>query len=182
MLRDRHGAELIDADALGHEAHADPGVHRLLVDRFGPGILDPKGDVDRKALSAAVFGDRGALADLNSIVHPWILRAIGERLAALRASGHAGIVVLDAALLPDWRGVAVLDSVIWIRCSEETALRRLRLRGLTEEEALRRLTSQAGEEAYRATADLIVENEGTLENLVAVADQLAADWTGEGKE
>lgn len=178
LLRDRHGAAVVDADQLGRDAHEDPVIRRRIAERYGPAVLDPRGGVDRAALAQIVFRDRAALEDLNAIVHPWISQRIRDRLAALRGAGNVAIVVVDAALLPLWRGAAPFDRVIWVRCGEETAKRRLRLRGWTEEEALRRLESQPGDEVYRAASDLIIDNEGSLDELAAQSDHIVEELRG----
>ena len=80
------GAATIDADRLARDAVAPgtPGLQRV-VERFGAGILLPDGTLDRPALGRIVFGDRGARADLEAIIHPEVYRRIGEWLADLPA-------------------------------------------------------------------------------------------------
>lgn len=173
-LSSRHGCHVIDADELGHEALRSPDIRDSVRRRFGPGILDSRGDVDRGRLGAIVFADAGALRDLEAIVHPWILRAIDAHVVELRARGGVGIVLIDAALLMSWRGRLPLDRIVWVRASDDAALERLRQRGIPAEEARRRLAFQLPDEEFESAADLIVSNDGSLEDLDDEAERLWA--------
>lgn len=139
----------IDADALGHEAlHPGTTVYEALVARFGESFLDPVGRFDRARLGAHVFSEASALADLNAIVHPWILERIELRVAALMASGYTGIILLDAALLLEWIDRYRPDGIVLVRAPRETRLVRLGARGLSRDEALRRMAAQRSEEDW----------------------------------
>jgi dephospho-CoA kinase len=161
FLARRFGCPLLDADELGHEAlRTDPRIQAAVRERFGPGILDLQGGIDRARLGSLVFPDAGARHDLNWMVHPWIVERILARVAALREQGDAGIVLIDAALLLDWIDRLPCDRIVVVRCSEETALRRLAGRGITEADARRRLASQDPEERFLRHADFVIENDG----------------------
>src|SRR6185503_14647104 len=83
-----HGALVIDADKVGHEAYA-PGstCYEAVVKAFGPDIVAPGGEIDRKALGGKVFGDPAQRNRLESIVWPWMRDTMDGRLAAIRAEG-----------------------------------------------------------------------------------------------
>ena len=84
------GACVIDADAVYHRLLEESAPLRTaLAGRFGPGILDREGKVDRKALGGVVFGDPEALADLNAITHRLILAAIERQAAPAGPEGKA---------------------------------------------------------------------------------------------
>jgi len=173
ILSRAHGCPVIDADALGHEAlRESAAVRAALIARFGPSILGAGGEIDRRALADRVFLDASALGDLNEIVHPWIIEKIRERLSALRVNGGAGIVLLDAALLIDWRSRLPVDRVVVVRCPDLAAIERLRLRGMPEEEARRRLAHQIPEEELLLHADEQVDNGGSEEDLTLEAERL----------
>ena len=81
MLAER-GAVIVDADAIVRELQA-PGAPLLdvLAARFGSGIIDSHGALDRAALAAIVFDDRSALDDLNALVHPAVRAEIAMSCA-----------------------------------------------------------------------------------------------------
>lgn len=160
----RYGAVLIDADRIAREV-VEPGTPGLtaVVEAFGPGILEPGGSLDRSALGSIVFADPARLATLNAIVHP----LVGTRSAELeRAAGAGAVVVHDVPLLTE-NGLAPLyDLVVVVDATPGTQLDRLvRLRGMEESDARARMAAQATREERLAVADLVIDNDGPLEDL-----------------
>ncbi|WP_405391468.1 dephospho-CoA kinase [Streptomyces sp. NBC_01102] len=159
-----YGAVLVDADRIAREV-VEPGTPGLasVVETFGPGILAADGTLDRPALGAIVFADPERLATLNALVHP----LVGARSAELeRAAGPDAVVVHDVPLLTE-NGLAPLyDLVVVVDATPATQLDRLvRLRGMTESDARARMAAQATREQRLAVADLVVGNDGPLEDL-----------------
>jgi len=145
MLADR-GALVIDADRVAHEVY-EPGTegHDLLLQRFGPSILDEQGRVDRRRLGAIVFNDAQALKDLNAIIHPLVRKEIARRLLEISADDPDAVVVLEAALMAEtgWTaGAAELWAVLAL--PEVVVGRLVRQRGMDERDVRLRLAAQAG--------------------------------------
>ena len=166
----RRGATVIDADAITRELQA-PGqpVLAAIVERFGDGVLHADGTLDRQALADVAFAADDALADLNAIVHPAVGEEIARRLAAASAAG--GIVVLDVPLLVE-TGRQGLDGIVVVDTDPEVALGRLvEQRGLRPDDARARMARQASREERRAVADLVVANDGTLDDLAGELDR-----------
>ncbi len=183
ILERKFGCPLICADELGHEAlQRDHRVRAAVLERFGPGILDPEGAIDRSLLASFVFSDSEARGDLNALVHPWIVEHVLSQLAVLRERGDAGIVVIDAALLLDWTDRLLCDRIVVVRCADDTAVRRLAGRGIGEAEAKRRLASQDPEDRFLRHADFVVGNDGTVEELEEQALRLWESLNPEEKE
>lgn len=181
ILNRRYGVPVIDADAIGHEALEKGGViPDLLAARFGGGVLSPDGGIDRARLASIVFADEAALSTLNAIVHPWIVERILDTLRALRVSGGVDIVLIDAALLLLWTDKLQCDRIVWVRSGEAVAVRRMRDRGMEEEDAGRRLGRQPSEEKFRARADWCVDNDGSLDDLEREAERLW-EWLRESQ-
>jgi len=172
ILAAQHGVPIIDGDALGHEALRDPAIRGRVVGRFGAGILDAGAEIDRDRLGAVVFNDPAALRDLESIVHPWIVEKIVSKVERLRARGGADIVLIDAALLLSWKDRLPVDRIVWVQISDEAAIERLRLRGIPQDEATRRLSRQIPDEEFRKLADVVVANGGSLDDLRRSAEGL----------
>ncbi|MCW8219595.1 MULTISPECIES: dephospho-CoA kinase [Streptomyces] len=172
----RCGAVLVDADRIAREV-VEPGTPGLasVVETFGPGILAADGTLDRPALGAIVFADPDRLAALNALVHP----LVAARSAELeRAAGPDAIVVHDVPLLAE-NGLAPLyDLVVVVDAAPETQLDRLvRLRGMTERDARARMAAQATREQRLAVADLVVDNDGPLDDLEPQVRRIWADLT-----
>jgi dephospho-CoA kinase len=163
-LLESYGAVLIDADKIAREVVA-PGTPGLaaVVEAFGPEILSPDGTLDRPKLGSIVFADSDRLATLNSIVHP----LVGTRSMELEeAAGPDAVVIHDVPLLAENNLAPLYDVVVVVDASPETQLDRLvRLRGMAQSEARARMAAQATREQRRAIADLVIDNDGPLENL-----------------
>src|SRR5438132_725800 len=162
----RWGATIIDADVLVREAQAPGGeVLAAIAGRFGADVLASDGTLDRAALRGKVMGDQAALDALNQIVHPAVRRRREELLRAAREGGDL-LVVNDIPLLFEALDPAQFDAVVLVDAG--VALRRTRLRamrGLSNDEADRMIAAQMPAERKRAKSDLVIENEGSLEQL-----------------
>ena len=93
-LLEAKGCTIIDADVVAHRLllRGQPGYEPVLK-AFGRGILGDAGEIDRGKLGAEVFGDRSKLEQLNRLLHPEVIRTIGEKLAALRQVGEVRVIV-----------------------------------------------------------------------------------------
>ncbi|HEY8483220.1 MAG TPA: dephospho-CoA kinase [Longimicrobiales bacterium] len=168
----RLGARVIDADELARRAvePGTPGLERV-VREFGPEVLDERGRLDRAALRRIVFRDPEARRRLEAIVHPEVRRLRAEEEARARAEG-VRILVHDIPLLFELGMEKEFDVVVLVDARPELRLERLvRERGLSEEEARRMIEAQMPSEAKRPKADLVIENEGTREELEAKAKE-----------
>jgi len=174
----RHlGAVVIDADAVAREV-VEPGTPGLdaVVAEFGDGVLRPDGSLDREGLGRIVFGDPQKLAKLNAIVHPLVGARIAEQMADVERDSPNGIVVYDVPLLVENDLSGGYDVVVVVATSPATQLRRLvDLRGMTTEDAQARIAAQAPLEAKLAVADVVIDNDGPLEDLDARVRQVWAD-------
>nr|WSZ95476.1 dephospho-CoA kinase [Streptomyces sp. NBC_00857] len=167
-----YGAVLIDSDRIAREV-VEPGTPGLtaVAAEFGPEVLTADGALDRPKLGGIVFGDPERLRALNAIVHP-LVRARSAELEA--AAGPDSIVVHDVPLLVENGMAALYDLVVVVDASPGTQLDRLvRQRGMAESEARRRMAAQATREERRAVADVVIDNDGPLEQL---EPQVRAVW------
>lgn len=165
------GAVVIDADEIAREVVA-PGspVLERLAERFGDDIVAPGGALDREKLARRVFGDAEALKDLNAITHPAIGAEIARRIEEQRPTDN--VVVVDAALLVE-AGRGGFDKLIVVAARPETQIERLvTLRQMERDEAERRIESQAPLEEKMAKADIVIWNEGSMEELTAETDRV----------
>jgi len=149
-------------------------AYQPMIDRFGAGILDGEGLIDRPAVAALVFGHPEALADLNAITHPAIGVAMIERKDA-----HADtddLVVLDIPLLkPVHRELLSLAAVVVVDTPVEVALARLTgSRGMSRQDAESRIASQVDRATRLEGADLVIDNSDDLDHLTAEIDRVWA--------
>jgi dephospho-CoA kinase len=170
LLTER-GAHLVDSDVLAREVVA-PGTAGLasVVAAFGDGVLTADGALDRPALAAVVFGDPGARARLDGIVHPLVRARAVELVSALPADA---VVVQDIPLLVETGQAEHFHLVVVVDAPREVRLARLvESRGLTRAEAESRLAAQADDEARLAVADVTLDGGGEVDDLRAEVDAL----------
>ena len=163
------GAVVVDADAIVRDLQAPGGaVLEAMVARFGSGIINADGSLDRQAVADVVFTDSAALADLNAIVHPAVGAEIARRLEVEASTDH--VVILDVPLLVE-SGRDDLAGLIVVDLDPEVAVARLvEHRGFRAEDARARIARQASREDRLARADLVIDNSGTPAELHAQAD------------
>ena len=172
-----HGAVIVDADAIAREV-VEPGTPALaqIVGTFGNGVLASDGSLDRDKLAATVFGDDEQRRRLNDIVHPSIGALMIERTAAAGAADPHAVVVNDVPLLVEGGVQDRYDVVVVVDCDPATQLRRLvEQRGMSEADARARLAVQATREQRLNVADLVVHNDGDLDELEAEVARVWAD-------
>lgn len=159
------GAVVIDADELARRALA-PGspLIDVVAQRYPDAVND--GVVDRSKLADHVFADAAAKEWLEELVHPEV-----RRLAAVAraAAGPDALVVYDVPLLVEAGMEGQFDSVIVVTAPLADRLERLADRGLSREDALARMATQATDDQRAAVADIVVANDGTRADLAAQA-------------
>jgi dephospho-CoA kinase len=169
------GAVVFDADVLARQA-VEPGTpgHDAVVERFGANVLGPGGELDREALASIVFADPAARRDLEAIVHPEVRRLFAEGCEAYRDDDV--VVVFSAPLLVETGMHTAFEVLVVVSTPVESQIERLlRDRGMREDSIRSRIAAQAPLEEKAAVADVIVDNEGTLEELQAQVDRLWND-------
>jgi dephospho-CoA kinase len=171
VLLAERGAFVIDYDLMAREAVA-VGTPALaaIVERFGSRVLLPDGTLDRPALGAIVFDDEDARRDLEAITHPAIGRLAWERDAA---APDGAVIVHDHPLLVETGLAELMELVVVVDAPEEVQVDRLvRLRRMSEADARARIAAQATREVRIAAADVVIDNAGSVEQLVPQVDAL----------
>ncbi|MEW6359893.1 MAG: dephospho-CoA kinase [Planctomycetota bacterium] len=158
------GAEVVDADAIGHEALKREDVKRRVVSKLGGEILDDRGEIDRRKLGAIVFSSPDRLNDLEAIVHPIILERIREQIRSA-SERAAKVVALDAALLYESGLDEICDGVVFVDADEKKRAARASGRGWTAEDCAGRERRQIKTADKRRRANWIVDNSGSLKEL-----------------
>ncbi|MGH9355540.1 MAG: dephospho-CoA kinase [Terriglobia bacterium] len=159
------GARVVDADQIAHEVLRSPGaVFQEVMQRFGAGILDRTGEIDRRKLGAIVFADEARLHQLNAITHPAIKARINEITADLHRQSPGAVILVDAALMFESGSSATFRKVVVAWCRPEQQIERLISKSeMSREQAERRIAVQMPAEEKRRRADFVVDCSGTLE-------------------
>ena len=151
------GVPVIDTDVIARELTA-PGNAALeaIHSDFGDAVLLPDGSLDRAVLRRMVFADADARHRLESILHPRIRQTVEQERAGL----NAPYILLVIPLLVETGGYRdLLDRVLVVDCPEELQITRVIARnGLTRDEVLAILATQASRSERLAIADDVIVN------------------------
>jgi dephospho-CoA kinase len=165
------GVPVIDADVSARNVveRGKPGLEQV-VRRFGPGVLDAHGNLDRPALRALIFNDSGSRQTLDAILHP-LIRADMEQQAATATGPY--LVMSIPLLVEGGRAHDRVDRVLVVDVDEALQLQRVQARdGCSETHARAILASQASREARLAAADDVLRNSGSVADLRQAVDRL----------
>ena len=168
----RRGAVVVDADELVRRA-LDPGTAAFaqVCDLFGDDVVMADGTLDRRTIAARVFTDESKRRALESILHPEVFRGLVETLERHRETND--VVVFDAALTVETGFHRECDVVVVVSASlDDQVGRATRERDITEDEARARIAAQLPLAEREAVADIVVPNDGSLEELDRQADVL----------
>ena len=161
---ERLGVPTIDADKLARDAVADgsPGL-KAVISRFGHGVLDDTGALDRRKLGSIVFQDPVARRDLEDIIHPAVRRAIDDWFSSLEdKTPHFAIA--DIPLLFETGRQREFDVVIVTECAPSTQITRVMARdGVSESDARARVAAQMPIEEKVRRADHVINTDGSFE-------------------
>ncbi len=172
----RHGAATVSSDEIVHRLlREDQVVGKTLVERFGDGILDEAGQIDRSAIAEIVFADREALEWLESLLHPLVVQEYlewREQLAAL--PNPPRLTATEVPLLYEVGGQDRFDAVVVV-----TAPPKVRA-GRTEVDTEEREPRLLPDPVKVAQADFAYVNDGSLEDLDAFVGDVMEELTAEG--
>lgn len=168
---ERLGAEVIDADRLGHQVLLDPAVEALARERWGAAVFDAQGRLDRRLVAQQVFapGQEGERERQfwEQVTHPRISARMRDRISELAALGDTDVVVLDAALLLEAGWHEYCDQILFIDTPIEQRLERAKSRNWTAADFAAREAAQIGLEEKRAQAQVVIDNAGSAEKTLA---------------
>ncbi len=173
---------VIDTDQVAHDLLADRKgtAYAAVVKRFGKAVLDRWGRVEREKLADAVFKAPSKRKALEKILHPAVEKEVARQLLEAAAAGER-IAVLEVPLLVEAGWDRFVDCVVVVDCDEDSQVERHMSR--TDESAKQaqaRMAAQASRKERLDRADFVLDNNGTLQHLVAqvegLIDSLNKGW------
>ncbi|MNJ33680.1 Dephospho-CoA kinase [compost metagenome] len=169
----KRGAILIDADVIAREVmEPDHPVFQAVQHRFGPGILNEDGTLNRKKLGEIVFSNEEERRALNGITHPAIRAEMKRRMADYEAQQPERLVVVDIPLLYESGLEQLFEQVMVVYLPREEQLARLMQRdGLTYEQAQSRIRAQMDIEQKKERADILIDNSLGVQETEAQIEQ-----------
>jgi len=162
----RRGIPVINADQLSREV-VEPGSPGLkaIIKRFGNTVLRGDGSLDRKGLARRVFANQDERLTLEGILHPLIRERTEAHLLVLE-EGNTPVCILESPLLFEASQDELCDAVITVVADFNLRAKRVKRReGLTIDQFQQRVDAQINDDTRRRLSDMIVENNGSLEDL-----------------
>lgn len=163
------GAFVIDSDQLARLViqRGNPGFDEV-ISKFGDSIL-VNGEIDRAKLAAVVFNDADKRKELEEIIHPLVRQAAEQIMGELPKNT---VVINEIPLLFETAGANRFDFVISVSVNGENRLARLRARGMKDYETNQRISAQASDEQRASISDVVLDNNGTLDDLRMQVEKL----------
>lgn len=176
MLKEK-GFAIVDADVAAR-AVVEPGQQALtqIIETFGKAILQEDGSLDRLKLGARIFNNEAERKKLNSIVHPAVRQfMLAKKEAAIEAGKQT--IIMDIPLLFESQLTWMVEKVIVVYVNEDTQLHRLMARNdFDEATAKSRIASQLSLSDKAAQADVVINNNGTMEETKEQLEHILLDW------
>lgn len=184
------GAHVIQADEIAHQL-MQPGeaVYREVVDRFGSGILNPDGSVNRSRLAELAFGgpDKPSrVQELNQIVHPAVIRRQEEWLGEMGRRDPGAIAMVEAALILEAGMAKGFDRLVIVTCRPEQRIERWAQRLKVDQETARgevtrRMAAQLPDEEKIKAADYVIDNSGSLDETARQVKEIFVEFKKEAE-
>ncbi|MGA7886909.1 MAG: dephospho-CoA kinase [Acidobacteriaceae bacterium] len=188
-----HGATVLEADAIAREL-MQPGraAYDPVVERFGPGVVQPDGSLNRPRLAELAFRE-GHLAEMNRIIHPPTIAEQERRMREIFARDPRAIVVVESALIfeaeaggsaPGWR--QRFDRIVLVTAPDDLKIRRFlarvvppqasaEQRAQAERDARSRLAAQIPDREKAPFCDYVIDNSGTPEATRAQVERVSRE-------
>jgi dephospho-CoA kinase len=173
---ERLGAATLSTDRITHDLLGSDEVRDLLVERWGSEVA-PGGEVDRAKVAALVFDRPEELRWLESVLHPRVGTAVVNWRESLDPSVE--VAVVEVPLLFEAGMEGAFDSTLAVIASDRVRELRLRDRGQPGLEG--REERQLSQDEKAARADVVIENDGTIEQLEAELAKALGAAAGEAR-
>jgi dephospho-CoA kinase len=155
------GCITVDADAIVARLYR-PGEagHEAIVRTYGAGVLLPDGEIDRKKLADIAFSTPEEAQKLNALIHPIVIAEQARLFREAEERGEDAIFIVEATLLLESGGKQRFDRIVVVDVDPKLQIARATGRGMTAEEAKRRIANQMPREKRLRLADYVIDNNG----------------------
>ncbi len=169
-FRERN-VRVLDADEISRQVTDVGGVALPeIAELLGSRAINSQGALNRKYVASLVFSEKKKLDKLSSIIHKYVLSTIAEEIVK-EAEKKTKLLVLDVPI-PVKHGFVDVCNQIWVVSTrDDIRLDRLVLRGMDREDAKKRMAMQMTREEYEELGDVILVNDGTIDELILQVEE-----------
>ncbi len=157
------GVPVIDADEVVHKLLKEEKIKNKFVEILG-NVLDEKGEIDRKKVAKIIFSNQEKRKEIEKIIHPEVFKYIQNWIKEKEKENH-DFVIVSVPLMIETGSYKNYDKIIVVYAPKEIQLKRLKKKGMSEEEALKRINAQMDIEEKMKYADFVINNTGSIEDL-----------------
>jgi dephospho-CoA kinase len=163
---------VLDADQISRDVTAPEGAAvDEIEEAFGPKAISSDRSLNRKYMADVVFKDNRKLDQLSAIIHKHVF-IVMDKVLEEQKKLKTKLVVLDVPIPVNKGFVDHCDQIWAVTCEDHIRLERLIGRGMTKEDALRRIAVQMTNDEYAALGDHVIDNSGTPEELIESVEAL----------
>ena len=176
MLK-KEGITVIDADVESRLAvEKGEEAYDRIVNHFSKNILLEDGSINRAKLGEIIFNNNEERMKLNEIVHPAVRKRMLQRKENAINKGES-VIILDIPLLFESEFTELVDKTLLVFVDEDIQLQRLMERNhYSRQEALARIHSQMPLIEKKRLADVIIDNNGSIEQTELQLKHVLTDW------
>lgn len=155
------GAVTLESDRIVGMLLKERGVIQNVTEILGDDVVTPEGSLDKKAVARKIFHDREMKDKLEALLHPLVFEKVRDFTKKIK--NKDSLVIVEVPLLFEGDYQAGFEKVITVCTSDETALKRLAMVGVSESDALARLRNQFPISEKKVRADYVIDNSGSKE-------------------
>lgn len=155
------GAVTLESDRIVGMLLKERGVIQNVTEILGDDVVTPEGSLDKKAVARKIFHDREMKDKLEALLHPLVFEKVRDFTKKIK--NKDSLVIVEVPLLFEGDYQAGFEKVITVCTSDETALKRLAMVGVSESDALARLRNQFPTSEKKVRADYVIDNSGSKE-------------------
>ena len=163
---------VIDADEVARKV-VEPNSQgaRKIRKTFSSDVFEEDGSLNRQKLGSLIFSNAENRQKLDDLLQPLIKIMILDEIEEYRQKGE-NMIVLDLPLLFEKHYEKLCEEIIVVYIPKELQLERLMRRNqYTKQEALSRIDSQLSIEEKRKRATVLLDNQGTIQQLYQQVEQ-----------
>lgn len=161
------GSNIIDADILAHKVlEESKEIFKKVIENFGEGILNKRGEIDRIKLAKVVFNCKHKLKTLNDIIHPEVIKELKNQVTRLKKNNPEAVLVIEVPLLFETHLANMMDKIIVVSLTYDKQLKRAKeATFLSDKEIDKRIKSQMPLNKKEELAGIIINNNGSLKEI-----------------
>lgn len=162
------GVHTIDADKLVQEILKKSSIIKKLSAVLGKDILIKKASkvlINKKRMADIIFNNPQKRRYVEKVIHPEVIKSAEDIKVKILTKEPDAIIIFEVPLLFEAGYRKIFDKVIVVYCNRTTAINRLRKRGLSEEQILKRMRAQIPISQKKASADFLIDNNSAIDNI-----------------